>query len=201
MVIHIHQISDERSLNMVNRKFVFMFMFCVFGCFLQMFAGCSNAESDWERATVKNTPEAYREYAIKYPSSKHIIRAVGNFTGHSIMVGDDGILLAGLFGSGVPEFEIRSASIPDFMFKMSFRDATTAGLLKNGRLELAAIYTYTDGEMIVLVNRQGDNEIPTLVYFKCTQSTIKPDNGEVKSSKAKKLSVALLRTGYTVKEN
>ena len=56
-----------------------------------------------------------------------------------------------MFGVDPPEFEIRSISFPDFVFKMGVGDAAEAGLLKGGRLEIAVAYTYTNGEMIVLV--------------------------------------------------
>jgi hypothetical protein len=165
----------------------------ILGLCFSMFAGCGGPERDWSRASRANTPKAYRAYAAKYPSSGRIIRVTGEFTGHSIMIGEDGAFHAGPFGGGYPEFEIRSVARPDFVYKLAVGSATAAGLLKGGRLELAANYTYTDAEMIVLVAREKGPETHTLVYFKCGQSTFKADDGQVRSSKARALSVSLLR--------
>lgn len=149
-------------------------------------------ELEWADTKAKNTLEGYRDYTAKYPTSNRIIRAAGQFNGHAIMVGDDGHLLTGMFGSAPPKYEIRLNSSPDFVYQMSFSDAVTAGLLKEGRMELAGNYTYPNGEMIVFITRSGDVEVYTLVYFKSDQVAYAKDDGRVISSKAKTLSVMLL---------
>lgn len=160
-------------------------------CCIQMLTACDRAESRWNETVELNTPEAYRQYAISYPTTPHLMTAHGKFLGHSIMLSKDGSLRTGLFGNEPPEFEIRSESRPDFAFKMSVGDASEAGLLKDGRLDLAASYTYTDSEAIVMVTPRDSVTNYTMVYFKCALSTSTPDDGHVRSSDAKTLGVSL----------
>jgi hypothetical protein len=158
---------------------------CSLGFYLLLLPACNRAEADWNKAVQANTPDAYRDFAHKHPATDRLLSAKGKFSGHSIMVGKDGRLRGGVFGMEPPEFEIRSESDPGFVFKMSVGDAFSSGILKDHKLELAATYTYTDAEMIVLRPMQDTNAPSTLVYFNCSQVSSVADGGNVKSSSAR----------------
>ncbi len=161
-------------------------------CCLLALLGCSNAERDLDRARAAHTPEAFRAYALKYPSSDRVIRVVGTFTGHAIMIGDDGSFHAGISG-GIPEYEIRSAARPELVYKLSANDAIAAGMFEGGTMQLTGDYTYTGAEMIVFVGRVNGVDGHVLVHFQSGQISHVKDNGSPRSSKGRPLAVLLLR--------